>query len=378
MAWLPVSDAPSYDEVIACKDLLLDVIVDFPWVNDIDRATWLSGVLTMFARHAFDGPTPVFVITGNGPGAGKTLACKAAVMIATGRQPAMCAYQRREDEQMKTIASQLLASRQAVILDNVDCALGSPTFNLLWTSTSFEARLLSTNEAPSMPAKTVWWASGNNITYYRDTPRRVAQMRMQADEAPETRQGWKHRDLLGHVRETHKRLVQAALTILRGAYVAGKWDASTMPAWGSYEAWSRVVRGSVLYTGLPDPIEGRVGVDDTDVEEIRALHDGWAELPNATADGITVQDAIDALRDRPLKFGWLRSVLADAFDGKPFTGRQVGALLKRRRDRVVGGRKLAVIGKGKLGARWAVVDRNHTGGDSQNPESPLSHPLSHP
>lgn len=355
MSWLPVPEAPSFDEVLAARDMLLDVVVDFPWVDDIDRATWLAGVLTMFARHAFDGPTPVFVVTGNGPGAGKTLACKAAVMIATGRQPAMCAYQRREEEQMKTIASQLLASRQAVILDNVDCALGSPTLNLLWTSTSFEARLLSTNEAPSMPAKTVWWASGNNITYYRDTPRRVAQMRMQADESPETRQTFKHRDLLAFVRENHERLVQAALTMLRGAFMAGKWDGDGLPAWGSYEAWSRVIRGTVVYADMPDPVDGRLGVEDPDVEEIRALHDGWAELPGASEGGISAQEALDELRDRPGKFAWLRAHVADAFDGKPCTARQLGALLKRRKDRVVAGRKLVATGKGKLGTAWAVV-----------------------
>lgn len=355
MSWLPVSDAPAYDEVLAARDELLDVVTDFPWVNDIDRATWVAGVLTMFARHAFDGPTPVFVVTGNGPGAGKTLACKAAVMIATGRQPAMCAYQRRDDEQMKTIASQLLASRQAVILDNVDCALGSPTFNLLWTSTSFEARLLATNEAPSMPAKTVWWASGNNITYYRDTPRRVAQMRMQADESPESRQNFKHGDLLAHVRDNHKRLVWAALTMLRGAFKAGKWTSAGLPAWGSYEAWSKVVRGSVLYAGLPDPIEGRVSSDDDpEHDTLATLHAAWSELPNGTNEtGVTVTGALDELELRPAKYATLRRLLADEM-GKDVTARRFGSMLKRRRDRVRAGVALIHCGKGENGVRWAV------------------------
>lgn len=375
MPFDPVPEFPSYDEVLAARDDLLDVIVDFPWVSDVDRATWLAGVLTMLARQAIDGPTPVFVVTGNGPGAGKSLACKAAVMIATGRSPAMCAYQRREDEQMKTIASQLLASRQAVILDNVDCALGSPTLNLLWTSTSFEARLLSTNEAPSMPARIVWWASGNNITYYRDTPRRVAQMRMQADESPETREGFKHDDLLAFVKSRHKRLVQSALIMLRGAFVAGKWNTKGLKSWGSYESWSRVVRGSVVYAGLPDPIDGRVDVDDPDLDGIRALHEAWVDMPGGNSDdGVTAEEVLRVLKERPALFDPMRTLLADEFDGKPATARQLGALLKRRKDRVFRGMALVHCGKGKAGSRWAVRPVARRDGDSQNRESPVSHP----
>ena len=61
----PIPVEPTKDDAIRASDLLLEVVVDFPFATPAHKAAWLSGVLTPLARHAFDGPTPLTLIDGN-------------------------------------------------------------------------------------------------------------------------------------------------------------------------------------------------------------------------------------------------------------------------------------------------------------------------
>jgi len=71
-------------------------------------------------------------------------------------------------------------------------------------------------------------------------------------ERPELRTDFKHPDLRAHVRENRGPFLSAALTILRGWVVSGK-PQHGLPASGSFEGWSSVVREAIVFAGLPDP-----------------------------------------------------------------------------------------------------------------------------
>ena len=55
-----VPDRPSQNEVIEARERLLDLVVDFPFAQPVHRNAWLAGLLTFFARPAYDGATPFF------------------------------------------------------------------------------------------------------------------------------------------------------------------------------------------------------------------------------------------------------------------------------------------------------------------------------
>src|SRR5207245_6819950 len=109
-------------------------------------------------------------------------------------------------------------------------------------------------------------------------------------------------------------LVVAALTMLR-AYCAARKPALGLRPMGSFEGWSGLVRGAIVWAGLPDPVETRGDSDDIDTDAI-ALADlisGWAELPNGMgSDGCTIAQALDVLRDGAERYhARLRSALGE-------------------------------------------------------------------
>ncbi len=80
-----VSAQPTQAEVQTAQAELLDLVCDFPFAGPEHRAAWLAGLLTPFARYAFDGPAPLFLIDKNVRGAGGSLLCDVVSLIATGR-----------------------------------------------------------------------------------------------------------------------------------------------------------------------------------------------------------------------------------------------------------------------------------------------------
>jgi hypothetical protein len=121
-----------------------------------------------------------------------------------------------------------------------------------------------------MRNNTTWYATANNATLVGDVVRRAVHVRLATPlEHPEERADFRHPDLLAWVRQERPRLLAAALTVLRAWFVAGKPKAD-LPAFGSFEAWSDIVRSVCAWLDLPDP---------------------WAD----TKDGLRQSDQADAL-----------------------------------------------------------------------------------
>ena len=68
---------------------------------------------------------------------------------------------------------------------------------------------------------------------------------------PDMRSGFKYPDLLGYVRENRRRLVMAALSI--PAHFLKANPTISLSGWGGFEGWSKLVRASLVWAGLPDP-----------------------------------------------------------------------------------------------------------------------------
>ena len=86
----PVRESPSREDAQGACDLLLEVIVDFPFAKPVHRSAWMAFLLTPLARHAFHGPSPLFLMDSNIRGSGKSLLGDAASLIVTGREIATC------------------------------------------------------------------------------------------------------------------------------------------------------------------------------------------------------------------------------------------------------------------------------------------------
>jgi hypothetical protein len=345
------------------------VVCDFPFKAPVHQATWLAFLLTLVSRHAFSGSAPLFLIEANTPGSGKGLLVDVAARIATGRDKSVMTAPRDDDEVRKRITAIALAGDQLVLIDNVAGYLGGAALNAALTATIWQERILGKTEmTPRLPMRVTWAATGNNIVLGPDTPRRVAHIRLDSpEENPEDRQGFRHHRLLDWVSQERPRLLAAALTLLRGYCLVGRPDMELKP-WGSFEAWSDLVRNTVVWSFLPDPGETRNEIrerHDQEVSTLRAIIAGVEDLdPNR--QGITTAEIVAKLSLLQLSdaaAGLKEALIASCKAGKPNelpSTKSIGSLFRRMENRIAGGKCIAGSPKRNL-TYWRVQDLDRVG-----------------
>lgn len=375
-----VPDYPDGEEVREALQLLTEVVCDFPFKAPEHFASWLSALLTPLARFAFSGPSPLNLIDANTRGAGKSLLADVCNMIVTGRPAARMSYNSRDETELrKAITSLAMNGDQIVLIDNIRGYLGDATLDRALTATTWKDRLLGSNVAVELPLDVTWYATGNNVTLMADTARRVLHVRLESpEERPEERTGFRHPNLLGWIARERRRILPAALTLLRAWWVAGQ-PQRELPGFGSFEDWSKTVRQCVVWLGLADPVETRMDLEDAADMEASALNSlvlGLEELlenplllGQATAGEIhrILEERADEKEHRDLMEAF-HELVPRLKPGQVPTTRQLGHLLRKHRGKWIDGACLtAAKEKTRGGIAWMV--RRKDEGDGPSPES---------
>ena len=278
-----VEDLPTLADARAAVDVFRDLLCDFRFAEG-GFESWLAGLLTSLVKSAIgNAPAPLVCVSASTPGAGKSMLTGIAARIIAGAPPEVRPYNPRDaGEWGKRVTAFVRSGQPISVFDNVNGAFGDETLDRLITSTTWSDRVLGASEAPPIPVVTSWWATGNNIEPHGDTVRRVLMVRIEIDdERPQERTDFKRSDLQRYALENRSDLLSAALTILRAYHVAGR-PAQRLPAWGSFEAWSDLVRGALVWAGCIDPfVTQRRAADDLNEPEHEA-HDFWIGVIEGT------------------------------------------------------------------------------------------------
>jgi hypothetical protein len=356
---LDVPAAPTQADAQRALEALLDLVVDFPFKDDLARASWLAGLLTPIARPAVNGPTPMLLIDANTRGAGKTLLAELVGQIVLGATlPARTAPESQE-EWKKVIFAIALAGDPIILIDNVTRMLRSAALDSVLTSKRYGDRILGVSEERTVDVRTFFIATSNNARISTDLVRRSLHCRLLSNqERPESRSGFRHPDLVGFTRANRAALLGAAVTVLRAYIVAGR-PAVSLRHMGSFEAWSELVRAPLVWLGLPDPTETQDALrDDADPERddlgelLRAWYQTFGERAVTAAEVLAVGDGVD----RRALLGALEALLdgGGKAPGKGPTAAALGYRLRGLRDTIVG--DLVLRGaKTKLGIEWQVL-----------------------
>lgn len=355
---------PTREDAVAATAKLLEVVEDFPFAKPEHQSAFLAALLTPFVRFAYHGPAPLFLIDANTRGAGKSLLTDVLAGIISGRDMPRMPPADDPEEERKRITSVAMDGTPNILFDNV-LRLGSPALDAALTATEWTDRVLGSNRKISIPVQITWFATGNNVQVRADTARRCLHIRLETDlENPERRSKFKHPDLLGYVREHRGELVAACLTVLRAYFEAGKPvqkdpDQKDLAPWGSFEAWSRIVRHAIVWLGLPDPglTRDELAENDTDSNALADLLSGWLELQNDhNGEALSTADAAKALENNPHKYDRLRTAIGEVarIGPKGPSARDVGFALRPFKGRVCNGRRFE--NRKSNGARtWCVV-----------------------
>jgi hypothetical protein len=352
--WPAVPDTPAREDAIAALRELLEPFAEFPFIDEPARAVFVAAILTGIQRRLLES-APLFAFDAPVQRSGKSLLAESIGLLATGRKPAAVGVPREGDELRKSITSALRENQAIVNLDNVTRPLDSPDLARAITQSEYSDRLLGVNRMLRLPTNILWTATGNNLVFHGDLPSRALICRIDPQvERPEERH-FTIADLPSHLREHRKRLVAAALTILRAYCVAGRPRQAVKP-WGGFTQWSREIREPLVWLGMADPCVTREQIVASDPErEITAeVFHAWSaafgdkallarEVIAAACDG-----AHEELRQA------LLAIAAERHDSRQIDSRRLGRWLASKKDKVVDGLRLAPDHKEHRAQSWAV------------------------
>ena len=347
-----IPDHPDRATAGQAAEKILGLFREFPFKTPFDKSAVLAFFLTVLIRWQLN-ICPGFVISANTRGTGKTLLVRTIALATQGREPIITSFTSDDKEMSQRFFSILkMAGGGIVLLDNIEQSLGGEALNMVITSPELTNRVLGQSEMQTVPTNMTLVATGNNPRIHGDTPSRVITIHLDAqDEHPENRRF--DMDIESCALEQGPAVVAAGLTVLR-AYILAS-DKPEVEPW-RFGEWNRLIRGAILWLGLPDPLGGlrETEAQDPEREALGAVLQAWRER---FEDRPTlVKDALEPLKD----------VLELAISSRSGVNvKTVGRLLARQAERRVDGLRFVRAGKEHQTVLWKVVsdaERNLPGG----------------
>jgi len=279
-----VDEDATREDAIEAVATFRDLLSEVPFASPADFSSWLAALLSPLVKSATsNAPAPMLCISASSPGAGKTMLANLVGRIITGSPAEVRPYSTRDaNEWSKRITSYIRAGSPVSAFDNVNGPVGDEVLDRLLTASTWSDRILGASEAPPIPIVTTWIATGNNIEPVGDTVRRVMMCRIVVDTERPQERVFRVADLESHVTARRSEYLSAALTILRAYHVAGR-PSQRLPAWGSFGAWSSLVREAIVWAGCVDPFETQRAIAlNANEPEIEA-HEFWIDVIAATS-----------------------------------------------------------------------------------------------
>jgi hypothetical protein len=165
------------------------------------------------------------------------------------------------------------------------------------------------------------------------------------------------------VRAERGRFVSHALTLIRAFICAGSPPQDYRPL-GSYGMWSRLVRGPLIWLGLPDPAESVFVsmADDPDRELLVRLLTAWRRAFGMNR--VSVREIVNRATELPTRDEELKEVLHEIADERgDINRRRLGRWIARHEGVVCNGLRIERDSIRANGSeRWHLVVVGHPGG----------------
>jgi putative DNA primase/helicase len=268
---------PSEDDIrAAVEHIARNLLADFQFVGESERANCYAALLTPFVREMIDGPTPMFWIDKSKGGAGGTLLSGVISAPILGVAPSGVTAPRDEAEWMRVILSKLRGSPNVFFIDNCNAYLSSEALASAITGSRYEGRVVGSSNNVSSEARCLWVINGNNLRLGWELTRRVVRIRIEANEPGHN---YVHEDLLSwHIKNRADIIYQ--LVVLIRAWEVGGCPAppAGTPEFASFESWRKVVGGILHTAGIPgflDNLQDARRQADEESEDIRGFLCEW-------------------------------------------------------------------------------------------------------
>lgn len=326
-----VSDNPSQKELETAVALIQEPLIDFPFDSEASKTNALAVLITPVCRPMITGLVPLCLLDKPQPGTGAGLLSDVIASIATGRQAAMMAPPRTDEECEKRLGSILLQGQTIITIDNVEGYLYFASLAMLLTAQYFTTRILGLSKMVRLPNRGTYIVTGNNVKLGGDMARRCYLSRMDAREArPWMRdpKSFKYQRLIKWVKENRGDLLAAILTMVRAWIVAEKPIPEGLPPLGGYEDWTDTI-GSILahagFSGFLGNLEFMYQQADIETPQWEGFLAAWQEKFGEEA--VTTDQVVTSINEHDI----LADALPDLVNRDPRKiNRSLGFALRRR------------------------------------------------
>jgi hypothetical protein len=350
-----VPDVPSDDEITEARRLLIDeMLCDFPFTTDAERAHAVALLVLPFIRELIDGPTPLFLIEKPAPGTGAGLLSDVLLYPMLGAPISTLTEAGSEEEWRKRITAKLLTAPTCVLIDNLRYRLDSAAVSAALTCRTWEDRRLGASEIGRAPVTCAWLATGNNPALSGEISRRTIRIRIDSHvERPWLRTGFRHADLRGWVRSNRARLAWSALVLGRVWIAAGRpLESATI---GMFEEWARVTGGVLAVSGISGFLANLHEVyeqSDAEGAEWRVLIRRWWEKHKD--NGVGVGDLWKLVNPADGEGDPINLPLGSGTEKSQRT--KFGVLLRQKRDCQYGNHRIVHAGIQQHAQQWKLVE----------------------
>lgn len=341
-----IADDPSTEDILDSVALIDEVLEGFPFTDWASRANAIAMLITPLIRRAVQGNVPIALVDAPQAGTGKSLLAEVVSIVHTGANACMKPSPRDEEEFRKALGAILLAGNGLTIFDNVTHRLDSASLALAVTASTWTDRALGESRMLTLPQRTTWLVTGNNLTLGGDLPRRCFWIRLDAATSqPWERTGFRHPDLKTWVRENRGRLLAALLTMCRAWFCRGKPSASG-PVLGSFESWCQTIGGILSVAGIEGFLQNR---DDL-YQQADPSQEQWEAFLQVIrdyfdGDSFTTNTLVEKMRTEPA----IQPAIPDEFADEDRRGnlqRRLGRAFRERLGRRYGAGGLRIVKAG--------------------------------
>lgn len=245
-------EKPLPELVKKARELIYELVHDFPFINESERAHALAFAILPFVREMIGGPTPLHAFDAPEPGTGKSLLVAALTSIALGRSAPSATETYAKDEWRKKITSVLIDAPTFVFFDNINQTLSSGALSSAITSSFWKDRILGKSQDVYLPIRCAWAVSGNNLQLSSELARRTVRIRLDAKmDRPWERDlnSFRHPNLPKWTSENRPKLIGAVLALVNHWLTEGQ-PGSDLHL-GSFEDWSDVIGGILECARIP-------------------------------------------------------------------------------------------------------------------------------
>ncbi len=353
-----VPEVPSRAQAEAALALLNDLLAEFSFAAEVDRAAALSAILTAAVRSSLP-VAPLFHVRAHMVGSGKSYLCELMTAFATPQRGTPTTFPADDEECRKLLLAELLRAPAVVEFDNLTSDLiAHKSLCTALTSEFISGRILGISKTATVATRALFLSSGNNVGPVQDMARRCITIHLSPQVEMPAARSFRRPDLVRDVLRERGRYVSAALTIIR-AWIVGGRPKSECKSLASYGEWSELCRQPLLWLGCPDPTASvfEAMTEDPDRETLSRLLDAWFAVFGKTE--AMVREVVRTAHAFNDEHAELREVLRDIADERgEINRRKLGWWIRRHAGRIVDGRRIVRARGGQDGKgsaeRWRV------------------------